>query len=138
MKISDELRTYLTATARVAKVATIRKAGTPWVQPVWFTLDGDDPILVIGGETLLGRTLRRSPHLALCVDDDDPYGFATLEGRVEFFDDPAGARGWTRKMVLHYKPGVDDVEAYLDDLLGDSAVLYRMEVTRVVFRPTLE
>jgi hypothetical protein len=34
MEISDELRSYLTTPARVAKVATIRKAGTPWVAPV--------------------------------------------------------------------------------------------------------
>lgn len=137
MELSDDLRRYL-GEPRVAKVASIRKAGTPWVQPVWFALDGDHLMLVIGDATLLGRTLRRDPHLALCVDDTDPYGFATLEGQVEPVDDPHGARNWTRKMVLHYKPEVDDVEAYLDQLLGDSAVLYRMVVRRVCFRPTLE
>jgi PPOX class probable F420-dependent enzyme len=138
MRISAELRDYLVGQPRVARVATVRKAGTPWLQPVWFALDGDEPILVVSSGTVLGRTLRRDPHLALCVDDTEPYGFAILEGRVEIAADPAGARTWTRKMVEHYLPEVEAIEDYLDSLLSDPPLVCRMTVSRICFRPRLD
>jgi hypothetical protein len=96
---------------------------------------------VISRESLLGRTLRRDPHLALCVDDTDPNSFVTLEGHVEIFDDPPGARRWLREMALHYEPEAGDakeVEAYLDAQPMDSSLLCRMEIARICFQPTVE
>jgi hypothetical protein len=36
------VREFLAAGTRTAKVATVRKDGSPHVTPVWFVLDGND------------------------------------------------------------------------------------------------
>lgn len=136
--ISDELRGFLMDEPRVAKIATIRKSGSPWLQPVWFTLDGEEPILVVTGESIAGRSLRRDPRLAFCVDDIElPYAFATLEGRVETSRDPEQVARWMREMLVRYRPEIRDVDAHLHDLMSSSATVCRLKVERIYFEPSV-
>jgi hypothetical protein len=85
----DEIREFLTTGTRTAKVATVRADGRPHVAPVWFILDGDDVIFNTGESTLKGKTLRRDPRIALCVDDDQPpYAFVLVTGEASLSTDP--------------------------------------------------
>ncbi|MGP0110398.1 MAG: PPOX class F420-dependent oxidoreductase [Acidimicrobiales bacterium] len=87
----DELVAFLTGgPARTGKLATVRADGRPHVAPIWFALDPatvgpDSPIgdLVFNtaADSLKGRSLRRDPRVALCVDDEHPpFSFVTIEG----------------------------------------------------------
>ena len=81
--------------AHTGKLATTRKDGSPHVAPIWFVVDDDGSILFHTGEnTLKGRTLRRDPRAALCVDDErPPFSFVIVNGTVEMSDDLAEQSG---------------------------------------------
>jgi hypothetical protein len=86
-----ELLTFLTGDPKhTAKLATVRADGRPHVAPIWFVVDastaGDDSrigdiIFNTGKDTLKGKTLRRDPRVALCIDDErPPHSFVTIDG----------------------------------------------------------
>lgn len=137
-EMTDELRAFLTRRTWVAKLSVIRKAGSPWVQPVWFALDGDDIMLVISRESLMGRTLRRDPRVALCVDDvAPPYSFAVFEGEVEVSDDQDLAAYWERDMITRYRPEIERVDEHLATLMGYGVYPVRFRPSRVYFEATV-
>jgi PPOX class probable F420-dependent enzyme len=110
----DEIRAFLMSDPpRTAKVATTRRDGSPHLAPVWFVLDDDGNILFTTGEqTVKGRTLRRDPRAAVCVDDDrPPFSFVLLTGTVELIDDLAQVRHWAGVIGGRYM-GADQADAY--------------------------
>ena len=92
-----EARAFLAADPpHTGKLATTRLDGRPHVAPIWFALDGDGSIVFTTfEESLKGRTLRRDPRAALCVDDEaPPFSFVTVEGTVEISEDLDELRRW--------------------------------------------
>ena len=81
--------------------------------PVWFALDDNDDILFnTGAETLKGRTLRRDPRAAMCVDDErPPFSFVIVTGITELIDDVAQVRHWAGIIGGRYM-GADQADAY--------------------------
>ncbi|MFJ8025406.1 pyridoxamine 5'-phosphate oxidase family protein [Streptomyces sp. NPDC096311] len=133
--LTPELREFLTSTARIAKVSVRRKNGLPWVQPVWFDVDEDQLIFVVAVPSLLGYALKRGEGMAVCVDDiEAPFGFATLEGKVETFPDSPDAVVWQERMIRRYRDDVPDPAAHarmLADMYG--GMLTRFTPTAVHF-----
>ena len=77
----EQVRSFLSAGTRTAKLSTVRRDGRPHVVPVWFVLDGDDVVFTTGAESVKGRSLRRDRRVALCVDDEHPpYAFVSVTG----------------------------------------------------------
>jgi PPOX class probable F420-dependent enzyme len=112
-EMSDqERRDFLMAGTRTGKLATVRADGRPHVAPIWFALDGDDVIFTTGADTLKGRTLRRSPLVALCVDDEDPpFSFVLVEGSAQVSEDPDELVAWATRIGGRYM-GEDRAEAF--------------------------
>jgi PPOX class probable F420-dependent enzyme len=66
-----------------AHLATLRKDGSPQVDPVWIAREGDLLLVGTGERTRKARNARRDPRVAVSiVDFDDPYEEAILQGRV--------------------------------------------------------
>ena len=110
----DEVRAFLMGDPpHTGKLATTRKDGSPHVAPVWFVLDDDGNILFnTGAETLKGRTLRRDPRCAMCVDDErPPFSFVIVRGTAELIDDLAEVRHWAGIIGGRYM-GADQADAY--------------------------
>ena len=84
-----ELRAFLLAGTRTAKVAVVRRDGSPLVTPVWFLLDEDGSIMFeTGRSSVKGRALSRDPRVSICVEDDEPpFGFVRVDGIAELSDD---------------------------------------------------
>jgi PPOX class probable F420-dependent enzyme len=77
----EQVRSFLRAGTRTAKLATVRGDGRPHVVPVWFVLDGEAVVFTTGAESVKGRSLRRDPRVALCVDEEEPpFAFVALTG----------------------------------------------------------
>ena len=135
--ITPDLREYLISTPWVAKVATRRKNGRPWVQPVWFAVDGEHLVFVIAWPSLLGHALRRDPRLAVCVDDMQvPYSFATLEGTVEVEMDSPDAALWQERLIRRYRDDVPDPRAHAAMLAREyGGLLVRFTPHRAFFEP---
>ena len=80
----DELREFLTAGARTAKLATTMADGSPHVMPVWFVLDGDDIVFNTGAGTVKGRNLARDPRVSVLIEDETPpFSFVHIRGRAQ-------------------------------------------------------
>lgn len=107
-----ERRAFLSAGTRTGKLATVRRDGSPHVQPVWFVLDGDDLVFTTGATTVKGRNLRRDPRASLVVDDEaPPFAYVRVDGQAELSEDPGEMLTWATRIARRYM-GDDLAEAY--------------------------
>jgi PPOX class probable F420-dependent enzyme len=103
-----EWRAFATAGTRTGKLAVQRKNGRPHVTPVWFVLDDTDPadvrvVFTTWHDSLKGRALRRDPHFALCVDDQEPpYSYVLFECSAELVEDPVVLQDWATRIGGRY------------------------------------
>lgn len=104
-----------------AVVSTVRTDGGPHVAPVWFALDtsaagGDNPLGEIvfntGTDTVKGKTLRRDPRVAICIQDElRPYSFVTIDGVAALSDEPDELFRWASLLGGRYM-GADRAEEF--------------------------
>ncbi|MEM9036095.1 MAG: PPOX class F420-dependent oxidoreductase [Actinomycetota bacterium] len=101
-----------TLPARTAKLAVVRKDGSPHVAPVWVDLDGDDIVFMTSADTIKGKAILRDPRVALCFDDEDPpFAFVTIRGTASTSTDPEELLAWGTRIGGRYM-GADQAEAY--------------------------
>ena len=131
--LSDgELKAFLLEGTRTAKLAVVRKDGSPFVTPVWFLLD-DDGSVVFETErrSLKGHAIARDPRVSLCVEDDrPPFGFVRLDGVAEISEGP-DVLAWTTRIAARYM-GHERAEEIGSLNAGEGHVLIRVRVRRVV------
>lgn len=112
-----EWRSFASAGTRTGKLAVQRKDGRPHVTPVWFLIDDTDPddvrvVFNTGHNSLKGKALRRDPHFALCVDDQQPpYSFVLFECTAEFVADAGLLKTWATRIAARYV-GEDRAEEF--------------------------
>jgi PPOX class probable F420-dependent enzyme len=129
-----EVRAFLTSEPpHTGKLATTRLDGRPHVAPIWFVVDDDGSIVFTTfEESLKGRTLRRDPRAALCVDDEvPPFSFVTVEGEVEISEDVEELRRWATIIGGRYM-GAESAEAYGARNGVSGELLCRLRPTRIV------
>jgi PPOX class probable F420-dependent enzyme len=100
----EQIRAFLAEGTRTAKLAVVRKDGSPLVTPVWFLVDSDGTIVFTTGEhTVKGRALERDPRVSICVEDDQPpFAFVRVDGVAEVSEDPAELRLWATRIAERY------------------------------------
>jgi PPOX class probable F420-dependent enzyme len=126
-----EWRAFVSEGTRTGKLATVRADGRPHVAPVWFVLDGGDVIFNTSETSVKGRTLRRDPRVALCVDDErPPYGFVLIEGTVTISTDLAELRASAARLGARYM-GADRAEEFGTRNGVPGELLVRLTPTRV-------
>jgi PPOX class probable F420-dependent enzyme len=109
----DEWQAFLREPVRPALLATTRADGRPHVVPIWYDLDDDSSLLfTTGAETVKGRSLRRDPRVALCVQDEQsPFSFVSISGEAEIIDDLDEVRRWATRLGGRYM-GADRAEEF--------------------------
>ncbi len=108
----DQWKPFVLDIPRTAKLATVRKDGRPHLVPVWFDIDGNDVVFMTGAETVKGRTMRRDPRVAICIDDDrPPFSFVTIEGVASTTNDLDDVEYWARRIGARYM-GDDRADEY--------------------------
>jgi len=100
----EQIAAFLTEGSRTAKLAVVRKDGSPLVTPVWFLLDRDGTIVFTTGKrTVKGRALERDPRVSICVEDDrSPFAFVRVDGIADVSEDPAELRLWATRIAERY------------------------------------
>ncbi|MEU8957937.1 PPOX class F420-dependent oxidoreductase [Streptomyces sp. NPDC048518] len=99
----DEWRAFVSHGTRTAKLSTVRADGSPHVAPIWFLVDGDEVVFNTGRGTVKGRNLARDGRAALCVDDDQPpFAYVILQGRVEVSEDLDDLQHWAARIGARY------------------------------------
>jgi PPOX class probable F420-dependent enzyme len=128
-----ETQAFLREGARTAKVAVVRRDGSPLVTPVWFLCD-DDGFVVFEteAESVKGRALRRDPRISVCVEDDrPPFAFVRIDGVAELADDEDDLLDWTTRIAGRYM-GTENADEYGRRNAGPGHLLVRVRPTQVV------
>ena len=114
----DEMDEFL-AEANIAKVATIKKDGSPFVVPVWYDWDGKYCYVVGRKKSSWVKNIERDPRVTILIDGaDPPYPKVILEGKAEIIGEEA--EDWVeivkRMAVKYFGPatGISYVEGSLD------------------------
>lgn len=86
----DEVNELL-ATPVIARLATVKPDGAPYVVPVWQYWDGEAMYVIPRERSRFVEHLRTEPRVAVsCTDDVDPdHGRVLIEGTVEIVEGPA-------------------------------------------------
>jgi PPOX class probable F420-dependent enzyme len=126
-----QVREFLAEGTRTAKVATVRKDGSPHVTPVWFVLDGDDLVFTTGGNDVKAWNLRRDRRIAIAVDDQvPPYSHVRITGETEISEDLDELLEWATRIGGRYM-GEDRAEEFGRRNAIPGEILVRVRPTRV-------
>ncbi len=118
--------------ARTAKLAVVRRDGSPHVAPVWVALDGDDVVFMTSADTIEGKAILRDPRVSLCWDDErPPFSFVTLAGTVTTSTDPEELLHWATTIGGRYM-GEDRAAAYGRRNAAAPEMVVRVRPTTVV------
>jgi PPOX class probable F420-dependent enzyme len=129
---TDEIRSFLSAGTRTAKVATVMEDGHPHVMPVWFVLDGEEIVFTTGAETVKGRNLRRNPRVALVVEDDEPpFAFDHVRGRATIHQESQELLRFATAVGARYM-GEDRAEEFGKRIAVPGELLVRVTPERVI------
>ena len=128
----DEALAFIAARARTAKLATVRKDGSPRVVPVWVDLDAGTLVFTVGEDSLKAKAMKRDPRVAMCFDDETPpFAFVTVTGTVTFSDDLDEMLVWATRIGGRYM-GVDRADEYGRRNAVPSELLVRLTPSRIV------
>jgi PPOX class probable F420-dependent enzyme len=97
---------------RTAKLAVVRRDGSPHIAPVWVDVDGDTIVFMTSAETVKGKAILRDPRVALCWDDElPPFSFLSVSGTATTSTDPEELLYWATRIGGRYM-GSDVAEEY--------------------------
>lgn len=144
----DELAGFLNQGTFTAKLATVKRDGSPHVVPLWFVLD-DVGNIIFGTESssVKGKNLQRNPRVSICVDYQKyPYSFVTIFGEAEPFkrypknpntenkkasEESNDFLHWMRRISARYG-GSEKADRYARRNTTEGAILYRLKPYHVV------
>lgn len=134
--IDPEVRAFLSEGTRTGMLAYTLRDGRALVAPVWFVVEGpdDDPALLFntGGDTAKGRSIRRDPRVAICVDSTSPrFAFAQVQGIATVSEDPAELLRSATAIGARYM-GADRAEEFGRRNGVPGELLVRVRPTKVV------
>jgi PPOX class probable F420-dependent enzyme len=130
---AEQITAFLSEGTRTAKVAVVRKDGSPLVTPVWFLVDGDETIVFTTGKrSVKGHALERDPRVSICVEDDEPpFGFVRVDGVAELSEDPAELRLVATRIAERYM-GAGRAQEFGERNSVPGEILVRVRPTHVV------
>jgi PPOX class probable F420-dependent enzyme len=101
--IPDARDTFLRE-ARIAKLATLNRDGSPTIVPVWFEWDGAEARVFTFDSSAKVRRIRRDPRVALSVEEPVgvPEAWVTIEGTASV--EPGGLALAERLAPRYYTP----------------------------------
>jgi PPOX class probable F420-dependent enzyme len=71
-------------------IATVGENGRLQTSVVWVDTDGENVLVNTTNKRAKGRNLRANPRVSISVwDNEDPYTYFEVEGRVELVDEGA-------------------------------------------------
>jgi PPOX class probable F420-dependent enzyme len=140
---NKEIKKFLTQGTFTAKIATVKKDGSPHVVPIWFVLDDEqsdrngkkigDIIFTTYKDSLKARNIDRHNRVSVCIDDQTPqYSFVTIRGSAKIFRYKQNELlKWATKIARRYM-GRSNAKAYGERNSTEGAVLVRIRPTKVI------
>jgi PPOX class probable F420-dependent enzyme len=130
---AEQITAFLSEGTRTAKVAVVRKDGSPLVTPVWFLVDGDGAIVFTTDKrSVKGHALERDPRVSICVEDDEPpFSFVRVDGVAELSENPAELRPLATRIAERYM-GAARAQEFGERNSVPGEILVRVRPTHVV------
>jgi len=118
----SEIKKFPIQSTFTAKLATVKKDGSPHVVPIWFVLDNQkgqtrkgigDIVLTTYGSSLKARNIQHDSRVSICVDDQTPqFSFVIIQGIAKiYYYKQKELLKWAAKMARRYM-GKENAEAY--------------------------
>ncbi len=138
----EEIKIFLTQGTFTAKIATVKKDGSPHVVPIWFVLDErnnkkvkkiGDVIFTTYEDSLKARNIESDNRVSICVDDQTPqFSFVTISGTAKIYRHKRNELlKWATKIARRYM-GKSNAKAYGERNSTEGAVLVRIKPTKVI------
>ena len=128
VEIRKDIRAFLEE-ERFGVLGTVNATGSPQLSVMWYELRGDTIMM----NTLRGRkkdrNLLRDPRASLCVEDG--FRYVTLDGAIEFVDDPATAQADIAALARRYHGQETGDAMARDDFAPQERVTLLLHVDRV-------
>lgn len=137
-----EIRKFLTQGTFTAKLATVKKNGSPHVVPIWFVLDDrkgrtrkrlGDAVFTTYERSIKAKNIQRNNRVSICVDDQTPqYSFVTIHGIGKIYHHKQNELfKWATKIARRYV-GKSNAKAYGERNSTEGAVLVRIKPTKII------
>lgn len=98
--------------ARTAKLAVVRRDGSPHIAPVWAVRDGEDIVFMTSADTIKGKAILRDGRVSLCWDNETPpFDFVTMSGTTTTSADPGELLKWATRIGGRFM-GAERAEEY--------------------------
>jgi PPOX class probable F420-dependent enzyme len=120
MALAKEAIERFLAERRNVVLGTLRKDGSPQLNPMWFHWTGEVFHISTTRSRFKYTHLKRDPRVTLCIDDATGFKSVIVEGRAEIIEDDIW--GPTRTIVEKYVDK-DQVETRLARLRTEPRVL---------------
>ncbi len=131
--LSADLRSFLMEGNHTGKIATVRADGRPHIAPVWYGIDGDTLVFLVGEKSVKAINLRQNNRIAFCIDDErPPFSFATIEGTVTLSDDLNEIKHWATTLGGRYM-GQDNAAEYGERNGVPGQLVVHITPTHIVF-----
>ena len=140
----SEIKKFLMKNTFTAKLATVKKDGSPHVVPIWFVLDDQkgrarhryrvgDIVFTTYDSSLKARNIRRDSRVSICVDDQIPqFSFVTIHGTAKIYHyKQSELFKWATKIARRYM-GRENAEVYGRRNSIDGAILVRIKPTKIL------
>jgi len=137
-----EIKKFLMHGTFTAKLATVKKDGSPHVVPIWFVLDDTkdrttkkigDIILTTYEGSLKARNIERDNRVSICVDDQTPqFSFVTIHGTAKIVRQKYNELlKWNTRIAERYM-GKSNAKAYGERNSTEDVILVRVKPTKVI------
>ena len=116
---NEEINSFLSERRNVV-LGTVRKDGSPQLNPMWFDWTGEVFYISTTRTRFKYNSIKRDPRVTLCIDDATGFKSVIVEGRAEVIEDNI----WdiTRRIVEKYVDK-DQVEARMARLRTEPRVI---------------
>jgi PPOX class probable F420-dependent enzyme len=137
-----EIEKFLMRGTFTAKLATVKKDGSPHVVPIWFVLDGrkdrarkgiGDIVFTTYEGSHKATNIQRHNRVSICVDDQTPqFSFVTIHGTAKIVRQKYNELfKWATKIARRYM-GKDNAAAYGKRNSMEGAILVRIKPTKII------
>ena len=126
------IRSFL-GRANLARIATLKHDGSPFVVPVWYEWDGSHLYFLATATASWVENIRGDARVAVVIDNDDPpHEKVIIEGEAEIVGE--AVEDWIRigkRMVKRYmKP--DSREAYIEEIKRQRIAMIRVTPRKLI------
>jgi PPOX class probable F420-dependent enzyme len=137
-----EIEKFLMHGTFTAKLATVRRDGSPHVVPIWFVLDNQkgrtrkrmgDIVFTTYEESLKALNIQRDNRVSVCVDDQTPqFSFVTIHGTAKIVHQKYNELlKWNTRIAERYM-GKSNAKAYGKRNSTEGVILVRIIPIKII------